>query len=82
MEGVLQLRVRLWRRGRSGNAEGEPIVDCQSDLAAVETGGQGWKGPWKAKAAMQQPLRTLVRAPINPDVIFSWLPSAFRPNGL
>lgn len=78
----MQLRVRLWRRGSDGKVKGEPVVDCYSRTAAVETGGVGWDGTWKAGAAMKQPLRAVLQAPINPDAIFSRVPAVFRPNGL
>jgi hypothetical protein len=77
-----QCRVRLWRLGSDGQRQGDPFLDARSSRAAVETGGGPWWDTWRTKAEMREPLRSLVKAPIDPGYIASWLPSSFRPRGL
>ena len=51
-------------------------------VAAVEVGGGPWEEPWKAEARMKQPLKALVRLPVDVDGLASILPGSLRPPGL
>ncbi len=78
-------RLRVWRaegpggRRRAGAA---PIVDATSTTAALEVGGGPWWAPWSARAAMLEPLRSLVQLPIDAGELARQLPDVLKPPGL
>lgn len=83
-----ELTIRLYektgKRGKGGEGdEGRRlVVELESKRAAVETGGGPWGETWAAAAAMKQPFRSLVKAPVDPERIAGLLPERWRPRGL
>lgn len=74
------------RKGGSGSLPSSSgrqlVVDASTTTAALEVGGGPWWGPWSAKAAMKEPLRTLVQAPIDLGKIREVVPGPIKPPGL
>lgn len=83
-----ELTVRLYEKGAAegnGGAGGQArrlVVELTSKRAAVETGGGPWGETWVASAAMKQPFRSLVKAPVDPERLAGLLPARWRPRGL
>jgi tocopherol cyclase len=61
---------------------GVPLVDATSDTAALEVGGGPWWAPWRTRAAMLEPFRSLVQLPIDAGAISSLVPDLLKPPGL
>jgi hypothetical protein len=47
-----------------------------------QTGGGPWDGAWSAKARMREPLKSLVKLPIDVGALARAGPQALRPAGL
>ena len=86
-----ELTIRLYEKtgkkgGKGGKGKGKGdrklVVELESKRAAVETGGGPWGETWAAAAAMRQPFRSLVKAPVDPGRIAALLPERWRPRGL
>ena len=73
----VQVEIKLWEK--SSNFL---VLHARSDTAAVEIGGGPWWETWKSRAEMREPLRSLVKLPIDVEDLSSRLPQAFRPKGL
>lgn len=80
--GELQVRLQLWELDSNGNRQGKPVLDTHSTSGALETGGGPWPSTWKAQAKMQQPLKSIVRIPIDVKGIAESLPGDQVPPGL
>lgn len=74
---VWQVEIRLWDR-----ASNELVLHATSNTAAVEIGGGPWWETWKSKAEMREPLRSLVKLPIDVEGLSARLPESLRPKGL
>jgi tocopherol cyclase len=61
---------------------GVPLVDAASSTAALEVGGGPWWAPWRAKAAMLEPFRSLVQLPIDAGALSRAVPDILKPPGL
>ena len=77
-----QVRIQVWAAGQAGS--GTPLVDCTSAgrTGAVEVGGGPWWSPWKAEAAMAEPIKQLLNLPIDMEALADVLPPQLRPPGL
>lgn len=75
------LKLQLWERNANGSL-GKVLLETTSSMCALETGGPGgpWKETWTGKAMMRQPLKTLLKLPINPEKLYNWAPG-FKPPG-
>ena len=78
---MLQVRLRIWRL-QDGLAVDNPVLDCSSTSGALEVGGGPWETSWSAEAAMREPLRSIVKLPLNVEGIVSAIPGKWRPPGL
>ena len=78
---TLQVRLRIWRL-QDGLAVDNPVLDCSSTSGALEVGGGPWETTWSAEAAMREPLRSIVKLPLNIEGIVSAIPGKWRPPGL
>ena len=77
-----ELTIRLFEKPKRKGEERKLVVELKSKRAAVETGGGPWGETWAASAAMKQPFRSLVKAPIDPERLAGFLPERWRPRGL
>ena len=78
-----ELTIRLYEKtGKKKDGERKLVVELKSKRAAVETGGGPWGETWVASAAMKQPFRSLVKAPVDPERLAGFLPSRWKPRGL
>ena len=50
--------------------------------AAVEIGGGPWDEAWETEARMREPLKSLVKLPVDLDGATSLLPPRLRPPGI
>ena len=50
--------------------------------AAVEIGGGPWDEAWETEARMREPLKSLVKLPVDLDGAASLLPPRLRPPGI
>lgn len=82
-------RLRVWRTGGGDGGglsgplpAGLPLVDGRSTTAALEVGGGPWWAPWRARAAMLEPFRSLVQLPIDAGALSRALPDVLKPPGL
>jgi len=57
------------------------ILDISSDMCALEVGGGPWYRTWKTKAQVQEPLKSLLKFPIDVEGIFNPIPQ-LKPPGL
>ncbi len=78
---MLQVRLRIWRL-QHGLAVDNPVLDCSSTSGALEVGGGPWDSCWSAEAAMREPLKSIVKVPLNVEGIVSAIPGKWRPPGL
>lgn len=75
------LKLQLWERNANGSL-GKILLETTSSMCALETGGPhgSWEDTWTGKALMRQPLKTLLKLPINPEKLYNWTPG-FKPAG-
>lgn len=74
---LVQVTVKLWDM-----KSGRLALEASSGRAAVEVGGGPWWEAWTSEAQMQEPLKSLVKLPIDVEAISSRLPQALQPRGL
>ena len=79
--------MSLWEKGPNtalmeAHRSDVLILEAESSRAAVEVGGGPWWEAWKSEARMQEPLKTLVKLPINVEALSKRLPASLRPKGL
>jgi len=69
-----RIRLRLVNRRSS-----QTVIDAESGSGGLEVGGGPWWDTWAAKAAMKEPLRSLVRLPIDVSKAVDFVPEGLRP---
>lgn len=77
-----RVRLRVWRLNSGGRRQEPPLLDAQSSSAAVEIGGGPWDQVWQTEARMREPLKSLVKLPIDLEGATSLLPPSLKPPGL
>ena len=78
----MQVRLRVWELNSAGVATSGPVLDTSSTSGALETGGGPWKSTWRQEAAMAEPLKSIVKLPVDVEGIAKRLPAGWRPPGL
>ena len=73
------VRLQVWKNGDRSNGK-DPIIDLQSSgkSGAVEIGGGPWWSDWAVEAKMSEPVKQLLRLPID----IEYLADTFLPDGL
>jgi tocopherol cyclase len=79
MHACVQVNVKLWETSSTG---GVLLLEANSSRAAVEVGGGPWWDAWKSEAEMKEPLKSLIKLPVDVDAISANLPASLRPKGL
>lgn len=70
-----ELRLQVWEKGTK-------IADARSTNAGLEVGGTLWGAgsKWVGESRMKQPLKSVVKLPVNPSSRL--IPGSLRPRGL
>lgn len=74
-----KLKLKLWEK--DSGVRGKLILDVTSEMCALEVGGGPWYSDWKAKARVQEPLRSLLRYSVDVESVFNPVPQ-LKPPGL
>lgn len=73
------MNVKLWETNSTG---GKLLLEANSSRAAVEVGGGPWWDTWKGEAQMKEPLKSLIKLPVDVEGLSARLPEPLRPKGL
>ncbi|CAA7410103.1 unnamed protein product [Spirodela intermedia] len=63
------LTLKIWER-KSDGSKGELVLDVTSTMAAVEVGGGPWFDTWKGSGDVPEPIKQVLRLPINAEDFF------------
>eukprot|EP00262_Sarcandra_glabra_P012044 TRINITY_DN3006_c0_g1_i1.p1 TRINITY_DN3006_c0_g1~~TRINITY_DN3006_c0_g1_i1.p1 ORF type:complete len:480 (-),score=68.94 TRINITY_DN3006_c0_g1_i1:45-1484(-) len=74
------LRLQLWERRYDGS-KGKIILDVNSNMAALETGGGPWYTRWKGETSSPEVLSQALNTPVDVEGIFNLVP-VLKPPGL
>ena len=69
-----QIRLKLVNRRSS-----QTVIEAGSNTGGLEVGGGPWWDTWAAKAAMKEPLRSLVKLPIDVGKAIDFVPEGLKP---